>query len=164
MFKNYLKVALRNIKRQKGYAFINVAGLAMGMTVGLLILLWVLDEINVNKFHDRIDALYIVGTHSHQMSAGTPPALGPALKAEYPEIVNSTRFVNGYANMVLSYGEKRFYEGVRAADPSVLEMFSFPLLKGSIYTVWEPEADEFHRSVYLQSSLSSSYSLPVLTS
>jgi len=135
MFNNYLKVALRNIKRQKGYAFINIAGLAMGMTVGLFILLWVLDEINVNKFHDRIDDLYIVGTHSHhgdeiQMSAGTPPALGPALKAEYPEIVNSTRFVNGYANMVLSYGEKRFYEGVRAADPSVLEMFSFPLLKG----------------------------------
>ena len=135
MFKNYMKITFRNIKKQKGYSFINVTGLAMGMAVGILILLWVLDEFSVNKFHENIDDLFIVGSHSHYGSethttAGTPPALGPVLKAEYPEIVNSARFVNGYANMVLSYDENQFNEGVRAADPSVLEMFSFPLVKG----------------------------------
>ena len=135
MFKNYMKITFRNIKKQKGYSFINVMGLAMGMTVGILILLWVLDEVSVNQFHENIDDLFIVGTHSHygnetQTSTGTPPALGPALKAEYPEIVNSARFINGYANMVLSTDEKQLNEGVRAADPSVLEMFSFPLVQG----------------------------------
>ena len=135
MLKNYLKIALRNIKKHRGYSLINIGGLAFGMACGILILLWVQDEMSFDKFHNNSDDLYIIGTQDRsandtRQSAGTPPALGPVLKAEYPEILNATRFVNGYANMVISYGDKRFNEYVRAADPSVLEMFTFPLVQG----------------------------------
>ena len=140
MFKNYLKIAFRNIKRHKGYSFINIFGLAVGMAFCILIILWVQDEFSYNQFHENRDNLYIVGTHSHygnqiRTSAGTPPALGPVLKAEYPEIMNSARFVNGFVNMVIKFGDKLFTESVRAADPSVLEMFTFPLVKGNPKTV-----------------------------
>jgi len=60
MFKNYFKVAFRNIKRHKGYSFINITGLAIGMACCLLISLWVLDELSFNRFHDHADQLYRV--------------------------------------------------------------------------------------------------------
>jgi len=53
MFKNYLKISLRNIKRHKGYSFINIAGLAIGMAICILILLWVQDELNYDRFHEN---------------------------------------------------------------------------------------------------------------
>jgi len=140
MIRNYFKTAIRNILRYRSYSFINIFGLAVGMTFCILILLWVQDEFSYNQFHKNRDNLYIVGTHSHYgkqiiTSTGTPPALGPALKAEYPEIVNSARFVNGFAEMVIKFGDKVFNENVRAADPSVLEMFTFPLINGNPKTV-----------------------------
>jgi len=135
MIRNYLKTAFRNLVRHRVFSVLNIAGLAIGMAVCLLILLWVQDEISYDTFHKNAKNLYIVGTHSFygkntETSSGTPPALGPALKIEFPEIVNTARFVNGFASMVIRYDEKMFVEGVRAADPAVLEMFTFPLIKG----------------------------------
>ena len=115
MFKNYMKIALRNIKRHKGYSFINIFGLAAGIAYCILIFLWVQDEFSYDKFHDNGDNLYLVGTHQRlgsrtATSSGTPPALGPAFKQEYPEIVNSARFCNGPHALIFAYGEKRFRE------------------------------------------------------
>jgi len=139
MFKNYLKVALRNIKRHKGYSFINISGLAVGLACCMLIFLWVQNEFSYDKFHEHADNLYIVGTHQRlgnrtTTSSGTPSALGPALKEEYPEIVNSVRFSNGPHQLIFAYGEKRFREAAEAVDPSLLEMFSFPLIQGDTAT------------------------------
>jgi predicted permease len=136
MFKNYMKIALRNIKRYKGYSFINIFGLAVGITCCILIFLWVQDEFSYDKFHENGDNLYLVGTHQRlgsqtATSSGTPPALGPAFKEEYPEIVNSARFCNGPHALIFAYGEKRLREYVEAVDGSLLEMFSFPLLQGN---------------------------------
>jgi len=136
MFKNYLKIALRNIQKHKGYSFINIFGLAVGIACCILIFLWVQDEFSYDQFHENGDNLYLVGTYLRlgnqtETSSGTPPALGPAFRAEYPEIVNSVRFCNGPHALIFAYGEKRFREYVEAVDGSLLEMFTFPLIQGN---------------------------------
>jgi putative ABC transport system permease protein len=136
MFKNYLKVALRNIIRHKGYAFLNIFGLAIGMACCILIGLWVLDELNYDRFHENASSICRV--ESNQNFSGrtlhiywTPHPLGPALKAEIPEIKNSTRAQNLRAQLI-QYKDKAFEEySVWSVDPSFLEMFSFPMIKGN---------------------------------
>lgn len=98
MLKNYLKVVWRSIKRHKGYSFINVAGLALGLACCLLICIWVLDELSYDKFHQNASNLYRV--EEDQDYSGrifhvtvTPYPLAPALKEEIPEIIDATRYV-----------------------------------------------------------------------
>ncbi len=135
MLKNYMKVAFRNIIRHRGFSFINITGLAVGMACCILIFLWIEDEKSYDQFHEKGENLYIVATHikygSHtSTSSGTPSALGPALKNEYPEVINSVRFCNGPHALYFSFEDKRFREEVEAVDPSFLEMFSFPMVSG----------------------------------
>ncbi|MCP4725640.1 MAG: FtsX-like permease family protein [bacterium] len=138
MFKNYLKIAIRNILRYKGYSFINIAGLAIGMTCSILIFLWIMDEMSFDKFHEKDDVIYSIPAWQYYSGegrpwSGTPPALGPAVKDEYPEIVNTARLEPNYgATLTVTYGEKIFKEVIINADISLLEIFSFPLVKGSI--------------------------------
>jgi len=98
MLKNYLKVVWRNIKRHKGYSFINVAGLALGLACCLLICIWVLDELSFDKFHQNAPNLYRV--EEDQDYSGriyhvtvTPYPLAPTLVEEIPEIIDATRYV-----------------------------------------------------------------------
>ncbi len=135
MFKNYLKIAFRNLRRHKGYAFINMAGLALGIACCILILLWVKDEMATNRFHEKIDSLYIIMSTQHygsetEVGPGSVPALGPALKAEYPEVLNAARQNNGQGRYLLEYEDKQFKEGIQLADPEIFQLFSFPFLKG----------------------------------
>jgi len=134
MIKNYLKTALRNILKYKSHSILNILGLSIGLTCTILIFMWVQDELSYDKFHENADELFLVvskvnfsGETSYWIS--TPPALGPALKAEYPEVVNSVR-IPGYFPAVLSYKEKKFDEKIRAVDASLLEMMTFPLKQG----------------------------------
>ena len=90
MFKNYLKVAFRNLKKNKIYSFINIIGLAIGIACTILLLQWVQDELSFDRFHENADNLY-VATFSNG-SKVTPTALSGFLKAEYPEIFNTSRF------------------------------------------------------------------------
>ncbi|MCP4726458.1 MAG: FtsX-like permease family protein, partial [bacterium] len=140
MFKNYLKIAFRNISRQKGFSFINIAGLAVGMTCCILILLWVQDELSYDRFHENSDTLYRVTEHQYNSSgdyfpvAVTPWPLAEALKEEYPEIVESAR-MRRLTNRLIAYQDKKFYEDeILAVDPSFLKMFSFPLIEGDAET------------------------------
>lgn len=136
MFKNYILIALRNIRRHQGYSFINIAGLALGMACCVLILVWVVDEVGTDRFHAKADSLSVVRTTQHYGSrtvtgTGSVPALGPALKAEYPEVRNAARIQNGQAEHLLEHGDKAFREPVQMADAAVFEIFSFPLVRGS---------------------------------
>ena len=82
MLKNYLKIALRNIRRHKGYSFINIAGLAIGMAACILILLWVQDELSYDRFHKKSNHLYRVFaefTYANENWAVTPIPLAPAI-------------------------------------------------------------------------------------
>jgi len=133
MFKNYLKIALRNIKRHRGYSFINITGLAIGMTCTILILLWVQDELSFDRFHKNGDYLYrviqdIQFTDHRTHWAITQGPLGPSLKEDFPEIVDFTRI--RYRGFRFKYADKIFDERVCMADNSILEMFTFPLVQG----------------------------------
>ncbi len=135
MLKNYLKIALRNLKRYKAYSFINIAGLAIGLTCCIIISLWVIDELNFNKFHENCDRLYqIVGYRTadgfDRSQNETPVFLAPALQEEFPEVVASSRY-RSYGRILLTIEDKTFYENrVRFVDPSFLKMFSFNFLLG----------------------------------
>ncbi|MGB2765276.1 MAG: ABC transporter permease [Candidatus Aminicenantaceae bacterium] len=141
MLKNYLKIALRNIKKHKGYSLINVTGLAIGIAVCLFILLWVQDELSFDRFHANIDNLFRL-TEDQIYTDGTifpvavtPELLGPGLKADYPEVVEFARF-RILSSVLVSTGDKEFYEnGFACADPAFFQMFTFPLLKGSSGTI-----------------------------
>ena len=95
MFKNYLKVALRNILQHKGYSLINIVGLAVGIACCILILLWVQDELSFDGFHKNGDNISRVLQDVHLDRDVTwainQGPLGPALKEDIPEIVNYTR-------------------------------------------------------------------------
>ncbi len=135
MIKNYLKIALRNIKRYKGYSFINIAGLAIGLTCCLLIMIWVLDEFSYDRFHENKDTIYRV--EQDQYYSGnvfhvnvTPYPMAEGLIAEIPEVINATPYPF-VGTLLLRHGEKAFFEnGSRAVTPAFLEMFTYPFIRG----------------------------------
>lgn len=135
MIKNYLKIAFRNIRRHKGFSFINIAGLAIGLACCLLITIWVLDELSYDKFHENAANLYRVEEDQHYSGRTfyvyvTPYPLGPALKAEIPEIMDATRVV-WTGGVLFKYADNTYFEDYgRAVDPSFLKMFTYPLIKG----------------------------------
>ncbi len=139
MFKNYVKIAFRNLQRHKMYSSLNIIGLAVGITSSLLITLWVLDELSYDKFHTHADRLYRVEfdqDYSGQLYHVnvSPHPLAPALVEEIPEVENATR-VNPMGELLMKHAEKTFFEdSVLAVDPSFLEMFSYPLLQGDVRT------------------------------
>jgi putative ABC transport system permease protein len=129
---NYVKVALRKIRRHKGYSFISISGLAIGMACCFLVFLWVKDELSFDRFHSNAKEIYRVlhnpqGTDIYN-SYGSGP-LGPALKADYPEIINFTRKF-GYATGPLKYRNHVFNGKVCGVDPTFFEIFTFPSVKG----------------------------------
>ena len=138
MFKNYFKVALRNIQRHKAFSLINITGLAIGMACCILIMLWVQDELSFDKFHDHKDSLYRLITQDPDATGDLgnstiPYALAPILKSEFPEIVNFTRYqdLSWILTCSFTYKEKKFYEpNFFLADPTFFEMFSFSFIKG----------------------------------
>jgi putative ABC transport system permease protein len=132
---NYLKIALRKIRRQKGYSFINVAGLTVGMTCVVLLLLWIQSELSFDQFHEKINDIYIVSarikSEREQLQVPSVPGVGPLLKEAFPEVEESARFLAGYLPCILSYNDKTFSEPrIFTGDPEILEMFTFPLTEG----------------------------------
>ncbi len=140
MLKNYAKITIRNIRKNKGYSFINISGLAIGMACCILILLWVKDELSFDRFHANAASIYRVTEHQYDSSgdyfpvAVTPWPLAEALKTDFPEIIESAR-LRIVSGGLISYKDKKFYENdFVAVDPSFLKMFSFPLIEGDLST------------------------------
>jgi ABC-type antimicrobial peptide transport system permease subunit len=134
MFKNYLKTTFRNTTRHKGYSFINLAGLAIGMACTLLILLWVQHELSYDRFHEKADNIFMVLRGEEEtVMVPTSYHLAPALVAELPEIINATRFsqLPETEKVFFRSGEKVFEENISFADSHFFEIFSFPFLKGT---------------------------------
>ena len=133
---SYIKISLRNIKRQKGFSLINIAGLAIGMAACILILIWVQDELSYDRFHANYDRIFRAVEHE-ELAGGEAlsytqqsPALGPVLKSEYPEILESVRY-DSWGNRLVQYGDHQFYEREFSfADPEFLTVFTFPLKVG----------------------------------
>ena len=136
MFKNYVKIAIRNLMQQKVFSSINIIGLAIGLTCGILLSLWIFDEISYDKFHENGDNIYRIlenqsySTQNMQVAV-TPVPLAESIKNDFPEIVYATRLYQGSAP-VIKVGDKEFTENIGAfADEDFFEMFSFPVIKGS---------------------------------
>lgn len=136
MFKNYFKVAFRNLAKNKVYSFINISGLAVSLAAGVLVLLWVKDELSFDGFHKNAARIYIAAA---QISAegkktviyGTPAPLAVFGKKELPEVEDACRVSNNNGVSLFEYKDKSFVEDKCAfADPSFFSMFSFPLIKG----------------------------------
>jgi putative ABC transport system permease protein len=141
MFKNYLIITLRNIRRNKGFSFINITGLAVGMAACLLILLWVRHELSFNKFHENADSIYLVVgervNHRGEFFQNSPVPLAGPLRNDYPEITKVIRF-QFRGELIARYDEKIYNDWKGAyVDPEVFEVFTFPLLKGDAASVFD---------------------------
>jgi len=136
MFKNYLITVLRNMNKYRGYAFINIAGLAVGLACFILISLWISFEVSYDKFHENSENLYqVIGENrlpngdKHFFST-TPAALANALKIESPVISNVSRSLD-WLKFLLGTKDNRFLEQVRFVDPAFLDMFSLEFIEGN---------------------------------
>jgi putative ABC transport system permease protein len=125
-------VALRQLARQKGYSFIKIAGLAIGMACFILIGLWVRDELSFDQFHQKKERIYRIlnKTASGDLIPSPTYALAPALKSLYPEVEEFSRVWFWHSSLV-KLGDKSFEEdSIYMADPGFFRMFSFPFIKG----------------------------------
>ncbi len=143
MFKNYLKIALRNLKKNPGYSMINIAGLVIGLACCVLILLYVQDELTFDAFHKKSDRIYRLVTTQKTPEQGErhfPSVMGPvapSLLAEFPEVIKTVRLRErqGMGRFTVRYGENRFYEGdYLVAESSFFEVFDFKLVLGDPQT------------------------------
>lgn len=135
MFNNYLKIALRNALRYKGYTALNLMGLVVGIASSILVLLWINDEVSINKFHEKGDAIYQVFRNMKQSSGVVsttptlPKPLGDLVREEYSE-VDQVAWVSGPTNMRLDISEQTTEESGRFVSTEFLNMFSFEYLLG----------------------------------
>ena len=135
MINNYFKLAIRNVKRHKGYSFINIAGLALGIACFILIMLYIQFELSYDKFHKNADNIYQVLVHlekdTNRQFFTMPLPLASAIKDNFPEVIDTTR-CESMGSVFLSYQNRKFYEtSMLAADPSFFKMFSFPFSQGN---------------------------------
>lgn len=131
MFRNYLKLAYRNIIRDKAYSIINISGLAIGLASSILILLWVQNEKSYDRFHKNASQIFrIDGELPNLKAAVNAQAMPAAVKAEIPAVVNTARLSIVQTALFESVGRKFEEKRVFYADPSFMDIFSFPLVQG----------------------------------
>ena len=139
MFTNYLKITWRNFKKQKGYSFLNIFGLAVGMACCILILLWVQDELSFDNFHENGENIYRVvrqvrAENMDNVYVYMPNPLGPAITQNLPEVKKSTRY-SKVAWPVMA-GDKLFSNiDMCLADTTFFDMFTFTVLQGNLENV-----------------------------
>src|SRR5215470_17291376 len=131
MIRNYIKIAIRNLWKNKGLSFINIFGLAAGMACSLLIFLFVKDELSYDRFHAGSERIYRVvkdfmnSDGTSLPDATTPPAAAPAIQKEIPGIEHVTRvFPSWGANFLFTYKDKHIYEEkLFRVDSSFFDVF-----------------------------------------
>jgi putative ABC transport system permease protein len=138
MLKNFFKIAFRNLWKNKGFSFINITGLAIGMASAMLLLFWIYDELSYDRFHEKKDRIYEAWNRAefsgemHSWNT-TPMILARTMEHDFPEVESAVR-VNWPSNYLFTVGEKRIMVEGNIVDSSFLDMFSFPLLRGNPHT------------------------------
>ena len=133
IFKNYLKVALRTLKKQKGYTFINVFGLAAGLAVCIVIALFVRHELSYDRFHPDADQIYRVVAHEQSLPTASP--LAPALAQEFSDVAHAVRVSPRYGEVLLTQGNESRYESrFYFVDSTFFDVFGYELLAGDPQT------------------------------
>ena len=136
ILRNNLIVSLRNARKHLGYTFLNVAGLTIGLTASILILLFVLHERSYDRFHANADRICRVAVRARLGNTRidqtfTPAILTPTLLEEFPEVVRSVRFRNNSRGILVKVDDRTYNEQrVTAVDAAVFQVFSFPFIHG----------------------------------
>lgn len=137
MLVNYFKIAFRTLLKFKGYAFINLLGLALGLTAGILIMIYVIDEVSYDNFHSKADRIYRLTTafyaagdeDQHGMDQNGWP-IGKVLERDFPE-VESVVYTRSASFLMINYKDKRIRQNAHFMGPEFFDIFSFPLVKGN---------------------------------
>src|SRR5580698_4923884 len=138
MIKNYLKVAFRNFWKNKGFSFINIIGLSVGMASAILILLWIQSEVTYDGFHAKRDRIYegwnraVFSGDLHCWNT-TPRVLAGTMQKDLPEVEHAVR-VDWNNRRLFSVGDKRLMAEGNVVDSIFLQVFTFPLLEGDPQT------------------------------
>ena len=142
MFKNYVKITLRNVLKYKSYSLINILGLAIGITCCVLILLFVTDELSYDTYHDNADRTYRVtrewfnndGSTSLHLARVAPP-IGPLLKSDFPDVIEEVCRITSDYQTYLQYEDKTFIEDdFFWAENSIFDVMTIPFVAGDPQT------------------------------
>ena len=138
MIRNYVKIAIRNIKRHKIYSLINIAGLTVGTACFMLLILYVQYERSFDTFHENAERIFRIirnqPGHKYRgrdFTAQTPGPLAQTLAEEYPEVEQATKLGLYFQELLITHGNHSFYEKGISADKNFFRVFSFPLLRGN---------------------------------
>jgi putative ABC transport system permease protein len=139
MIKNYFKTAFRSLLKNKFYTGINIIGLAVGLATCLTILLYVLDDLNYDKFNSKADRIYrlnyeIKFGQNYGVAAQSPAPMGPEIVKEFPQVEQYTR-LRWYGGFLAKKGENNVQEGrVAYADSTLFDVFTLPVIEGNAKT------------------------------
>ena len=153
MLKNFFIITLRNLKRQKLHTFINIAGLAVGLTVCMLMFLYISFELTYDEFHENADRVYRINAHDLGRDlkfAGTQALLAQTLKKDFPEVQYAARLVDWFG--YFKYQDRMFLENrFFCVDPDFMDIFSYPLIEGDVQAIHVPF------SLYISERLAEKY-------
>ena len=142
MIKSYIKTALRNLWKFKGYTLINILGLAIGMACVMLIMLYVRSELSYDTFHKHADRIYRLNIEATnpQTGAVSQRAIGPfrlarEMRVDFSDLDHIVRFAPQTRETVIKDDQQYLEQNLAFVDPEVLEVFTFPLVKGDPQTV-----------------------------
>jgi len=141
MLRNFFRTTLRNLWKNKGYSFLNIFGLAIGIACAALIFLWVENEVNWDSFNVKKDRLYHVRENQKYETytatfGSTPGLLAPAMQTEIPGIANTCRTSEGQMSFLFTIGDKSVYASGKYAEPSLFSMFTLPFMQGNAKTAF----------------------------
>lgn len=156
MIQNYLKIALRTLLRNKVYSFINIAGLATGMAVAMLIGLWIYDELSYDKYHENYDRIAQVSQHNiyngqKSTQVSNPAVMAEEIRSHYASDFKYVLQSSWTSTHILTYGEKKFTKSGNYFEPQVTDMLSLKMLKGTRRGLKEPN------SILLSESVAKAY-------
>lgn len=144
---------MRNLKKDKGYSFLNILGLTIGISFSLFLFFYISDELSYDRYNKNGDRIYRINSYIKEPDnapqwAVTPYPLGPALKKDYPEVEQSVRFV-GAGRPMLKNGTIQFYEEkVFFCDSNLFDVFTYEFLEGNPKTaLMEPKSIVLTRSL-----------------
>jgi putative ABC transport system permease protein len=136
MIKNLLLIALRNFKKDKWYNLLNVLGLTIGITFSLFLILYIVDELKYDRYHDKSERIYRIVSYAQEPEvyhkfAYTQFPLGPTVKKDFPEVEQAVRFV-GKERTLFKSGNNNYYETkIFYVDSNIFRMFTYRFAEGS---------------------------------
>src|SRR4051812_47908265 len=155
MLKNYLKIATRNLLKNKLFSAINIGGMAISFSIFMIIALFIWDEYQFDKHVQDVDLKFRVYNDlyaedgSMRKASMIPPMVAPTLAAEYPEVDYYSRFLNFNGPLLFETAEKKLTEtGGGYADATILDMFSAQMIEGDRSTaIAQPRTIAINRSL-----------------